>query len=93
MAKKFQYSVLSLLAAATMGMTAVAVADDDATARIRPVGQVNVADAAAASASTPAAVAPVAAAAPAAAPADPGAALYQAKGCGACHGADGKTTI
>ncbi len=45
----------------------------------------------------PAAAAP-APAAPAAAPAaagsdDPGAALYAAKGCAACHGADGKTPI
>ncbi|WP_293672545.1 c-type cytochrome, partial [Thiolapillus sp.] len=28
----------------------------------------------------------------AAAAADPGAALFQSKGCGGCHGADGKTT-
>lgn len=62
------------------------------------------APAAAAPAAAPAApeAAPVTAAAPAepapaaAAPAsagDPGAALYTAKGCAACHGADGKTPI
>lgn len=50
-------------------------------------------------ATAPAAAGPAVAAAPAPAPAapaasdDPGAALYQAKGCAGCHGADGKTTI
>lgn len=53
--------------------------------RIKPVGEVAVAGEA-----QPAA-AP--AAAPAAEPADPGAALYQAKGCTACHGADGRAPI
>lgn len=49
-------------------------------------------------ASAPAEAAPAPAAPAAAAPAaagsdDPGAALYAAKGCAACHGADGKTPI
>ena len=87
--KKFQFSVLSLLAVVAMGSAAVAVAEDDVVARIKPVGEVNVADQAAAAA----APAATAAAAPAAATGDPGAALYLAKGCIACHGADGKTTI
>ncbi|MCW8903730.1 c-type cytochrome, partial [Sedimenticola sp.] len=37
--------------------------------------------------------APAPAAAAPAPSADPGAALYAAKGCAACHGADGKTPI
>ena len=41
----------------------------------------------------PAAAAPAPAAAAPAPSADPGAALYAAKGCAACHGADGKTPI
>ncbi len=97
MAKKFSVSVLSVLAAAALSTTAVA--EDDVLSRIKPVGQVNVSGAAAApAASAPAAPATTPAAgsaAPAAAPAaaaDPGAAAYQAKGCGGCHGADGKTT-
>ncbi|WP_456416862.1 c-type cytochrome [Thiolapillus sp.] len=93
MVKKFQSSVLSLLVVAAMGSTAVAVAEDDVAARIKPVGEVKVAaPGAAAPAAAPAAPA-AAPAAPAAASSDPGAALYAAKGCGACHGADGKTTI
>ncbi len=99
-AKKFQISVLSILTVAAMGTAAIA--EDDVAARIKPVGEVNVAaqSAAAPAAATaaaapaaPAAAAPAAPAAPAAAAADPGAALYTAKGCNACHGADGKTTI
>ncbi len=97
MAKKFSVSVLSVLAAAALSTTAVA--EDDVLSRIKPVGQVNVSGAAAApaapaaSAPAPAAAAPAAAPAPApAAAADPGAAAYQAKGCGGCHGADGRTT-
>ncbi len=93
--KKFQSSVLSLLAVAAMGSATVVAAEDDVVARIKPVGEVNVADqaaAAAAPAATAAAAAP-APAAPAAASDDPGAALYVAKGCTACHGADGKTAI
>ncbi len=96
--KKFQSSVLSLLAVAAMGSATVVAAEDDVVARIKPVGEVNVADQAAAAAAPAATAAPaVAAASTAAAPAaasdDPGAALYLAKGCMACHGADGKTTI
>jgi len=95
-AKKFHSSVLSVLMAVAMGT--VVAGEDDVTARIKPVGQVNIAGAASAPttpAATPAAT-PVAATAPAAAPAaasDPGAALYQSKSCFTCHGADGKTTI
>jgi cytochrome c553 len=105
-AKTFQISALSLLA--VVAMSSVAVAEDDVAARIKPVGEVNVAGKTAA-APTPAASSPTpaaastAAAAPApaavtpaaasAAAADPGAALYQAKSCFTCHGADGKTTI
>lgn len=70
----------------------------DNTANIKRIGEVNVAGQVAA---TPAVAAPVAEAAPAAvaeaapaaAPADAGAALYAAKTCNACHGADGNTTI
>jgi len=96
--KKFQPSVLSLLVAVTMGSAAVAVAEDDVAARIKPVGEVKVAApgeaAPAAAPAVPAAEsAPAPAAAPAASSSDPGAALYVAKGCMACHGADGKTTI
>ncbi len=96
MAKKFHSSVLSVLMAVAMGT--VVAGEDDVTARIKPVGQVNIAGAASAPAAPAAAPAatPVAAAAPAAAPAaasDPGAALYQSKSCFTCHGADGKTTI
>ncbi len=97
MAKKFSVSLLSLLAAAAISTTAVA--EDDVLSRIKPVGQVNVSGTAAAPAASapaaPAATPAAASAAPAAAPAaaaDPGAAAYQAKGCGGCHGADGKTT-
>lgn len=103
MAKTFQISALSLLA--VVAMSSVAVAEDDMAARIKPVGEVNVAGKTAA-APTPAASSPAPAAAstagtasapaavtPAAAAADPGAALYQAKSCFTCHGADGKTTI
>jgi cytochrome c553 len=94
-AKKFHSSVLSLLMAAAIGT--VVAGEDDVTARIKPVGQVNVAGATSAPASAnPATAAPATtpvAAAPAAAPADPGAALYQSKSCFTCHGADGKTTI
>lgn len=57
--------------------------------RIKPVGEVAV-EGQAQSAATPTAAAP--AAAPAA-PADPGEALYTAKGCTACHGAQGKAPI
>ncbi|WP_419612292.1 c-type cytochrome, partial [Thiolapillus sp.] len=64
---------------AAMGSVTVAAAEDDVMARIKPVGEVNVAGKAAAPAA-------------AAAAADPGAALFQSKGCGGCHGADGKTT-
>lgn len=94
-AKKFHFSVLSLLMATAIGT--VVAGEDDVTARIKPVGQVNVAGAAstAVAAATPAAAAPVAtsAAAAPAVTADPGAALYQSKSCFTCHGADGKTTI
>jgi len=90
---------------ASLAATVSAQAEDDVLARIKPVGQVNVAGKTAAQA--PAAAPPKqAAAAPAAAPAPaaaapaapaatshPGAAAYQAKGCAGCHGADGKTTI
>jgi len=107
-AKKISPTVLSFLALAAMGSTTLAVAEDDVMARIKPVGEVNVGGqtAAPAPAATPAAAPATAAAAPApataaaapapatpAAAADPGAALYQSKGCGGCHGADGKTTI
>jgi len=47
----------------------------------------------AAPAEAPATAAPAPAAAAPAPSADPGAALYAAKGCAACHGADGKTPI
>lgn len=107
-AKKFHFTVLPFLA--VVGMSAMAVAEDDVAARIKPVGEVNVAGktataavpatpapaASASAAATTAAAAPApVAATPAAAPAaaDPGAALYQAKSCFTCHGADGKTTI
>ena len=99
MAKKISVSLLSLLAVASLW--GVAMAEDDVLSRIKPVGQVNVAGDIAATA-TSAAATPAPAAAPAAAPApapaaptaaaDPGAAAFQAKGCGGCHGADGKTT-
>ena len=93
--KKFQPSVLSLLVVTAMGFATVAVAEDDVAARIKPVGEVKVAapGAAASAPATPAAAPAAAPAASAAASSDPGAALYAAKGCGACHGADGKTTI
>lgn len=82
---------------------------DDVLSRIKPVGTVAIegqpapaaasAPVAAAPAATPApapatapAPAPVAAPAPAAGGSE-GAALYAAKGCAGCHGADGKTTI
>ncbi|MCP4993989.1 MAG: c-type cytochrome [Gammaproteobacteria bacterium] len=61
--------------------------------RIRPVGQVAVAGQAAAETVPAAAPAESAAPAPAAAPASPGAALYTAKGCAGCHGADAKSPI
>ncbi|WP_321527347.1 c-type cytochrome [Sedimenticola selenatireducens] len=51
------------------------------------------APAAAAPPAAPATAAPAPAAAAPAPSADPGAALYAAKGCAACHGADGKTPI
>jgi len=95
-AKKISVSLLSLLAVASL--SGVAMAEDDVLSRIKPVGQVNVGGAApapaAASTAAPAAAAPAPAPAPAApaAAADPGAAAFQAKGCGGCHGADGKTT-
>ncbi len=59
--------------------------------RIKPVGQVAI-EGQAQSAAAPAASAPAPVAAPAA-PADPGEALYTAKGCTACHGAQGKAPI
>lgn len=62
----------------------------DVLERIKPVGEVTV-EGDAQSAAAPAAAAP--AVASTAAPADPGAALYQAKGCTACHGAEGRTPI
>ncbi len=58
--------------------------------RIKPIGQVAVEGQAQSAAPATAAATP--AAAPAA-PADPGAALYTAKGCNACHGAEGRTPI
>jgi len=60
----------------------------DVLERIKPVGEVSVAGEGQAAAAP--AAAPTTAAA---APADPGAALYQAKGCPACHGAEGRTPI
>ncbi len=58
--------------------------------RIQPVGKVTVAGQASTSASVPTGKA----VATAAKPASEGEALYAAKGCGACHGADGsKTTL
>ena len=72
----------------------VKVAGQAAKAPVQPA--VAPAAAPAAPAQAPAA-APAQAAAPAPAPAaggsHPGAALYQAKGCAGCHGADGKSTI
>lgn len=59
----------------------------DVLDRIKPVGKVTVAGEGQSAAAAPAA------AAVAAAPADPGAALYQAKGCTACHGAEGRAPI
>ncbi|MCW8905470.1 c-type cytochrome, partial [Sedimenticola sp.] len=59
--------------------------------RIKPVGEVVVeGQAQSAATSTAAAAAPMAAPA---APADPAEALYTAKGCTACHGAQGKAPI
>ncbi|WP_457669193.1 c-type cytochrome [Thiolapillus sp.] len=103
MAKKFHSSVLSLLAIAAMGSATLAAAEDDVMARIKPVGEVNVAAKTAGAPAVAATAAPATAsaaptapaaapAAPAAAAADPGAALFQSKGCGGCHGADARTT-
>lgn len=103
MAKKTSILFASLTLAAAFG--SAAHAEDDVLSRIKPIGQVNVAGQAKASApAAPAEAkeAPAQAAAPAAAPAPaaaqggdshPGAGIYQAKGCAGCHGADGKTTI
>lgn len=99
----FNTRVAAVAAAVSMLLSVTAFAEDgaDNTANIKRIGEVNVAGqtaapapAAAAPAAAPAveaAAAPVAAAP--AAPADPGAALYAAKTCNACHGADGNTTI
>ena len=70
----------------------------DVVERIKPVGQVVVEGTAQPAQETPAApaAAPTAAAPAPAAPAEPqspGAALYAAKGCAACHGPDGKSPI
>ena len=92
-----------------LSATVVAEDNADNTANIKRIGEVNVAGAvaaapaaaapAAAPVAAPATAAPAAEAAPESAPAapaaaaDPGAALYAAKTCNACHGADGKTAI
>ena len=59
--------------------------------RIKPVGQVAVEGQVQSAATSTAAATPTAAAP--AAPADPAEALYTAKGCTACHGAQGKAPI
>lgn len=104
MSLKF-FSVLNgavVMAAFIVSGQAVAEMRADVVERIKPVGQVTVEGQtqAAAPAATPAASAEAPkAAAPAPAPvaAAPaptgGAAVYQAKGCSACHGADGNTPI
>ena len=119
--KNKQRNILIGGLALTAALATATVAADDVLERIKPVGQVNIAQpqgqaqqqapaaapaapAAAATEAAPATAAaepaPAAATAPAAAPAAPaagggseGQALYQAKGCAACHGADGKTTV
>lgn len=108
MSLKF-FSVLNgavVMAAFIVSGQVVAEVRADVVERIKPVGQVSIegqaqaaapaaapaamAEAPKAEAATPA-PAPVAAA-PAPAPTG-GAAVYQAKGCSACHGADGNTPI
>ncbi|MEE9358422.1 c-type cytochrome [Candidatus Vondammii sp. HM_W22] len=68
----------------------------DVVGRIKPVGQVSIKSQAQAAAPVAMAEAPkVEAVVPVAAATAPtsGAAIYQAKGCSACHGADGNTPI
>ncbi len=84
---------------------AVIESDDAVAARLKPVGEVEVAKTAVAAAPAAVAeaapvetkeiaVAPVAAVVATTAPAsDGGASLYTAKGCTACHGADAKSPI
>jgi cytochrome c len=100
----FNTRVAAMAAAVSIVLSTAVFAEDgaDSTANIKRIGEVNVAGEAAAPAAAsaatveaapaPAAAEPVAEAAPAAA-SDPGAALYAAKTCNACHGADGNTTI
>ncbi len=88
-----QIKHLAVAGMAVLVISGPALAEERAEVieRIKPVGQVAVegqAQSAAAPMST-AAVSP----APAAAPADPGEALYTAKGCTACHGAEGRAPI
>ena len=80
--------VAAIAAAVSIVLTAAVAAEGEADnqANIKRIGEVNVAG------SAPAA-APAATPAAAAAPASDGAALYMAKTCNACHGADGNTTI
>jgi len=101
----FNTRVAAMAAAVSILLSATVVAEDSAdnTANIKRIGEVNVAGQTAAPASAAVAAAPASAAAESAAPAvveaapvaaaDPGAALYAAKTCNACHGADGNTTI
>jgi cytochrome c len=107
MPTRFNTRVAAIAAAVSIVLSATVVAEDgaDNTANIKRIGEVNVAGsapaapAASALAAPAPEAAPVAEAAPAAAPAapaaasDPGAALYAAKTCNVCHGADGKTAI
>lgn len=105
----FTTRVAAVAAAVSIVLSATVIAGDetDKQANIKRIGEVNVvgqpaaAPAAAAPVAAEPAAAPAAEAAPvaaaaapvAAAPASAGASLYMAKGCAACHGADGRTTI
>jgi cytochrome c len=101
MPTRFNTRVAAIAAAVSIVLSATVIAEDgaDNTANIKRIGEVNVAGSAPAAPAASALAAPAPEAAPAAAPAapaaasDPGAALYAAKTCNACHGADGKNAI
>ncbi len=101
--------VAVIAAAVSIALSTMVFAEGgaDNTANIKRIGEVNIrgkvaastqvapatATAEVVSSPAPAAVTEVAQVVPAAAPASEGAALYVAKTCNACHGADGNTTI
>lgn len=78
-----------------VGQVAVEEQAQSASASAAPAAAPAAPETAPAAAAAPAAPAPETAPAPAAAASsdDPGAALYTAKGCAACHGVDAKTPI